>query len=143
MSRTLPALCLLTVLALPADAQVYKWVDEAGVTHYGERPPQGRKAPALPSVPAGPAPAARSGWQEQERAFEQRRVEAAQAEANAKQQQAALKQYCNQARDQLVRMKAAGRLYRLDENGQRVFESDAERDTAIARQEQQIAQRCR
>lgn len=30
----------------PADAQVYKWVDDKGVTHYGQRPAQ--EAPSAP-----------------------------------------------------------------------------------------------
>ena len=48
-------------VAVPAFAQVYKWVDERGVTHYGERPPQGRKSTEVPhklGTPAAPASAA-------------------------------------------------------------------------------------
>src|SRR5262249_51913194 len=42
--RALVQLLILAVAAAPAFAQVFKWVDERGVTHYGERPPQGAKA---------------------------------------------------------------------------------------------------
>ena len=38
MRRILPALLLL--LALPAQAEIYKWVDERGRTHFGEAPPE-------------------------------------------------------------------------------------------------------
>jgi hypothetical protein len=34
-------LATATFVAMPAAAQVYKWVDANGVTHYGERPPPG------------------------------------------------------------------------------------------------------
>src|SRR3977135_3048214 len=42
--------------AAPAFAQVYKWVDERGVTHYGEARPQGGKASQSPNQLASPAP---------------------------------------------------------------------------------------
>lgn len=38
MKRILPALLLL--LALPAQAEIYKWVDEKGRTHFGEVLPE-------------------------------------------------------------------------------------------------------
>jgi hypothetical protein len=52
---------VLAALAAPAYAQVFKWVDERGVTHYGERPPQGGKATEVPDklgTPGGVAPKA-------------------------------------------------------------------------------------
>src|SRR5262249_59074660 len=59
--RALVQLLFLAVAAAPAFAQVFKWVDERGVTHYGERPPQGAKATEvqdkLASPPPGRAPA--------------------------------------------------------------------------------------
>ena len=47
--RTLPALAgaaLLCALAGAAQAQVYKWVDAAGKTHYSNTPPADGKAAA-------------------------------------------------------------------------------------------------
>src|SRR5882672_6834987 len=38
--RALLHFLILAAAVGPAFAQVYKWVDERGVTHYGERPPQ-------------------------------------------------------------------------------------------------------
>lgn len=45
-----PALLLagLLALALPATAQVAKWVDAQGRVHYGDRPPAGKGATAAP-----------------------------------------------------------------------------------------------
>lgn len=37
------ALLLLCTLSLPALAQVYKWTDENGVTHFGSQPPAGQQ----------------------------------------------------------------------------------------------------
>jgi len=36
-------LILLTVLSFPAAAQVYKWTDANGVTHFGTQPPPGQQ----------------------------------------------------------------------------------------------------
>jgi len=50
---------ILAAAAAPALGQVYKWVDERGVTHYGERPPQGGKASEVPDKlgsPGGTSP---------------------------------------------------------------------------------------
>jgi len=42
----LPALLLLLLLALPAAADVYRWVDADGVTHYSDKPPTKDAKPA-------------------------------------------------------------------------------------------------
>ena len=135
------------VLLGPASAQVYKWVDDKGVTHYGERAPQGKKAQAVESRLANPAPApgtaVQPNWQEKELEFRGRRVEAEQAEAKQKRQEDANRQACNQARDRLAQAKSARRMYRLDEKGQRVYQGDDEHREAIAQMERLISERCR
>lgn len=57
---------LMALLALPhlAQAEIYKWVDERGVTTYGNRPPRGvagitRMNGAEPRVSIVPAPRSR------------------------------------------------------------------------------------
>ena len=130
----------------PAYAQMYKWVDEKGTTHYGERPPQGRKAQeveqrlANPGVPAGTP--SQKNWTEKDLEFRGRRIEAEQAEAKQKQQEMEHQQACNRARDGLAQMKAARALYRLNDKGERVFASEEEHRAAIERQERLIAQHC-
>ena len=138
--------CMLWALLLPAAAQVYKWTDEKGVTHYGERPPQGKNAEKVEQRLANPGPvpgkAAQPSWQDKELEFRGRRVEAEQTEAKQKQQEDANRQACNQARDRLAQAKSARRWYRLDEKGERVYQGDEEQKASIAQLEQLIAQRC-
>ncbi len=138
---------MLWALVVPAMAQVYKWVDDKGVTHYGERPPQGKKAEKVEQRLANPEPApgaaAQPNWKEQDLEFRKRRIETEQTEAKDKQRETSQRQTCNQARDQLAQMKSARRLYRLDEKGERVFQSDDERNAAIARFERLVSDRCR
>jgi hypothetical protein len=138
---------MLWALFIPASAQVYKWVDEKGVTHYGERPPQGKSAQEVEQRLANPGPApgkaAQPSWKEQDLEFRRRRIETEQADAKTRQREASQKQACNQARDQLAQMKSARRVYRLDEKGERVFQSDDERNASIARLEQLVSENCR
>jgi hypothetical protein len=139
-------ICILWTLLVPASAQVYKWVDEKGVTHYGERPPQGKSAREVEQRLANPGPApgkaAQPNWKEQDLEFRRRRIESEQTEAKTRQREASQKQACNQARDQLAQMKSARRVYRLDEKGERVFQSDDERNGSIARLEQLVSENC-
>lgn len=145
--NTLLRFCVLWALLVPASAQVYKWVDEKGVTHYGERPPQGKNArevgERLANPAAQPGTAAQPNWQEKELEFRSRRIEAEQAEAKQKQREAGNRQACNQARDRLAQMKAARGSYRLNEKGERVYQNEDEHRAAIAQQEQLTAERCR
>ena len=140
-------LCLLPAALAPASAQVYKWVDEKGTTHYGERPPQGKKAQEVEPRLANPRPApgktSEPDWKAKDLEFRGRRIEAEQSEAKQKQQETANRQACNQARDHLAQMKTARGLYRLNDKGERVYESDEERRASMAQLEALIAQRCR
>src|SRR5258706_13780417 len=72
--RALPHFLIFLPVAAPALAQVYKWVDERGVTHYGERPPKGGKASEVPDrlrpPPSGAATGSRGGSQRTHRPAE-------------------------------------------------------------------------
>lgn len=45
-------LILIFAISFPATAQVYKWTDENGVTHFGQQPPPGQ-AEEVDTRPAG------------------------------------------------------------------------------------------
>ena len=54
------ALMLALIFALPAAAEVYRWVDENGVVHYTDKPPapgaEPAKLPKLQKMPSGQLP---------------------------------------------------------------------------------------
>jgi hypothetical protein len=86
------ALCLAVVLgatALPLQAQVYKWVDAKGATHYSDKPPADAQAKPtvvedrLSVIPTDPALSAATA---QMRAYGARQAELAQAEWLQRQQ---------------------------------------------------------
>jgi hypothetical protein len=68
-------------IAAVATAEIYKWVDEKGVTHYSEHPPAHGAAKTIetPPAPVPGAPAA-PGRGEKEEALQKRRAEAGQRE---------------------------------------------------------------
>jgi hypothetical protein len=45
--------CGIAFAGIAAAQQVYKWVDDRGVTHYGEKPPSGRPSQAIDATPSG------------------------------------------------------------------------------------------
>ena len=144
--RALLHFLVLAAVAAPACAQVYKWVDERGVTHYGERPPQGRKATEVPDrLGTPPAAGAVRESAPQDRAPQQspplqepaarQNPPQSQPQAQApppldRQSQDALrrKEQCNQQRDLLARLRQNPQ---LDVSG------------AIARQEKTVADLCK
>jgi Domain of unknown function (DUF4124) len=142
--RALPHFIALLLSAGAAFGQVYRWTDENGATHYGAQPPQGAKAREVQdklATPPGAAPRA-DDWQEKDRQFRQRQIEAGEAQTKKEQEAARRRTMCNEQRDLLARLKQGVRTYRLNEKGERVFQDDSDRDQAIARQEKIIAQNC-
>jgi len=135
--RALPHFLIFLALAAPALAQVYKWVDERGVTHYGERPPQGGKASEVPdrlaSPPAGGATGSQGSAQSNPRQGESPpRDEESRSNAPKGEQtddrQTRRQEQCNQQRDLLARLKQS---------------PQPENSDAIARQEKLVAEQCR
>lgn len=145
--NTLLRFCLLWALAVPVGAQVYKWVDEKGVTHYGERAPQGTKAREVEQHLANPAPApgkaAEPDWKAKDLEFRSRRIESEQAETKKEQSETANRQACNLARDRLAAMKSARGMYRLNDKGERVYQSEDENRAAITQLERKVSENCR
>lgn len=145
MFRALLRFFALLLVAATAFAQVYKWVDDKGVTHYGERPPQSSKPQEVLNKLASPLPAAaraNEDWQGKERGFRQRSIQTDAADEQKRQETARRQEQCNQQRDLLARLKQNNRTYTLDAKGERIYMKDDEREAATARQEQLVAKLC-
>lgn len=135
-------LALLLALAVPvASAQVYKWVDEKGRVHYGEKPPAGSKPSAVkpPSAPSAPAKA--QDLQSQETEFRRRQVKKGEDEAKEARDTANLKARCDNAKENLAITEQAA-LFRR-EKGERVFLSDAEQQAEVKNRRAAVAKYCR
>lgn len=136
-------LVLLLALAVPvASAQVYKWVDEKGRVHYGEKPPAGSKSSALKPPAAPPnAPAKAQDLQSQELEFRGRQIKRREDEATEARDAANREARCNNAKERLAIAERAV-LYRR-EKGERVFFSDAEQKAAVENMRAAVTRDCR
>ena len=135
--------------AAEAAAQVFKWVDEKGRTHYGEKPPEGVKSSevARPTPPSDPTKAAPDDWRKKAQdakrdktAREQERETATQREANQRGEQ---QRRCRDARVTLDRLENVQRLYKYNDKGERVYFTDAEREPEKARARREVQEHCR
>jgi uncharacterized protein DUF4124 len=117
---------ILATAAAPAFGQVFKWVDERGVTHYGERPPQGGKASEVPDKlgsPGGTSPRANPPADSSRAPVQVEKAE----EARRREQ-------CDQQRELLER---------LVQNQRSERPVQADNTNAIARQEKLVAEQCK
>jgi hypothetical protein len=146
--RGFVSLAVVILISSPAAAQVYKWVDEHGVTHYGERPPQGQKASPVTATPStGPGssqakPQNSQDWQDKDIEFQKRRIQREQQDERDAQVAKAQQKRCMMARDDLRQMESSERLYDLNEKGERVYLDDAAKKAEIERARQFIARNC-
>ena len=135
---------LLTLSATSMASQVYKWVDDKGITHFGANPPQGQAAtsvnttvaqPKIPAAVAKPtAPAADSG------AAEQQAIDAKVKQQVAK-DAAENKKYCESVRTNLAQLQNNPRL-RTEVNGEQVRLGEDERQAKIAETQKAIKDNC-
>lgn len=143
------ALALAALLAAAAGhAQVYRWVDEQGKVHYGERPPSGAKASPVEDKLAAPpgtsSPKAAPDSSQQERDFQRRRMEREQKEAREQKAAGKTKAECERARLRLAQLRDSRRITAgVNEKGERQYLNDTERAQAIGSQEAAVARACR
>ena len=136
--RTLLLTLLIGLSPWCMAAQIYKWVDAQGVTHFDAQPPPGQPSTTLqtPSSPP-PKPAAMPGSGV---LGDQKTIDDT-VKKQVADQQAQLKQFCEQARTNLaqlqnnprLREEVAGQLRRLD---------DAQRQERIVEAQKQISENC-
>jgi hypothetical protein len=136
------------LLPLAAGAQgLYKWVDDKGVVHYSDKPPAGKSGQKLNVAPQPPLenkePQRSRSWQEQLQDSNERRFqdEKKQKEAEQKSREAAEK--CQRARYALDSLKQERPLYRVNQQGERVFMEDEERRRLVEGWQQQADAYCK
>jgi hypothetical protein len=133
------ALALLLAPGVAA-AQMYKCVDERGVTTYSDKPRPGCKGGAVDIQPSPPLSGSLQTPNEdlkgQEADFKRRQ---AAREREEKQERAALKQRCAAARSEHARLSTARRVAYVDSKGERVYVEDDARDKRLAELRRQLA----
>ena len=140
-------LLLLIVAAQPVAAGVYKWVDENGQVHYGERPPATNQAKRMTlegAPPPDPEAAERRERRElEDKTWKEERAKRKEEQARAREDAELRKRNCATARDNLNRYTIGGRIYRTDENGERYYVDDEERASQRQKAQAQVDEWCR
>lgn len=146
MNRASLSLLALLLAGTGAPAAVYRWTDDSGRVHYGDRPPAGGGAQlTMPGSAPAPAPVAPSRRESQRRlldALETEREERRQEAAAEQERRRQGEQRCALARDHLRSLQEAGRLYQVERDGQRRYLSDDERALAIEQARREVRTSC-
>lgn len=143
------AIAVMAALPFVATAQtLYKWVDEKGVTHYSEKPPEKGSATRVEVRTAeGGKAAPAEDWKEKERQFRERRVQREQQEreeaAKKERDEQGLARRCRDAQRHLDGLKNARRVYELDAKGERVYLEDNERPARIEKWQREADATCK
>jgi len=160
MKRFSVAIGLALCLALPATAQMYKWVDSDGKVKYSDKPPPSNvkteklRIPA--QAPAAPAPAKNGAGKdaakseprtpaEREQAFRKRQQDATKEQEKQAQKDrdaADRAENCTRAKSALASLELGGRQATVNEKGERVFLDDQQIEKAKAQARQDVAAAC-
>jgi len=151
MVRIIITLSLLLVPAL-VEANVCRWTDAEGRTHYSSAPPAGvtcartLRAPVPGSEGATAAPSSARTTQQLETEFQQRRLKRAEDEQRAQAERREADQrreQCTQTRSRVTWMEGGGRVTTLDRNGHRQFLDEEQHARELAALRRRASQLCR
>jgi len=141
------AIAVLGLLAAaPVHAQMYKCVDDRGVTHYTDKPGPECKSEKVDIRPAPPLSGKLEERKEdlagQEREFRQRQIDQARQDKQDARDLEAQKRRCAGMHAEYQRLTSGYRVARVNEKGERVFMEDADRDKRAAQLKSDIARNC-
>jgi hypothetical protein len=142
MIRIVFLACLLIPIA--AAAQMYKWVDEKGVTHYSETPPPDGKAAKVdirPATGGGSTPAG-GDWKQRELESKQQRIQKDQDQQQEQKQSSARYNNCTEAQRQLAIAQQPRPLFQVNDKGEKVYLDDKDRDREIAGWQANVKKYC-
>ena len=128
-----------TVLA----KDIYKYTDDDGTIHYVDRPtgaPAEERVSIASSRPSSSTSEEASGpdWRERRQA----RIDARDAAKSAKSEEEERKRICNEYRMRLDQYSQSDQLYRMDEQGERVYLNDTEVAEARKAIQDRIQEHC-
>lgn len=152
MKRHLYAVAIMLTLAVSGvavAADIYKWVDEDGNVHYGDKPvSNGSERVAIESRPTDRA-RVQSQYQAAAQARAENRDARAQADEEGRKAEEELRaqaderrQKCEASRATMQKFVTSRRIYTQDESGERVYMDDAQMQAARERVENDINEYC-
>ena len=129
---------MVALSPLSMAAQIYKWVDAQGVTHFDAQPPRDQPATTIvtpASPPGNPGTGAQNGAIGDQQAIDKS------VKKQVAEQENQLKAFCEQARTNLAQLQNNPRL-REEVDGQMRRLDDSQRQERISETQKQITQNC-
>jgi hypothetical protein len=146
LPRSAALAAALLVLAAPATAALYKWVDANGRVTYSDQPPSGNVKAEVVNAPAPAAnPAAVREMANQEADFKKRQNQRATDQkkaAQAQQDESNRRQFCADLRNQLKIYDSGLVVQKIDASGAPVYMDDNAKRADRTRLEGIIRERC-
>lgn len=142
---SVPFFVALVLSSAALAQQMYKWVDEKGVTHFSEAPPPDGKAEAkkITVKPVGEEKPRVDDWREREQQSRQLKAKQDVAEeAQRMRDQAGRAQRCRTAQRQVDIYRNSMAVFKLNEKGERVFLEDGQRSAELKRWEEEVRNNC-
>lgn len=153
MLRFLLLASALSIAALPALAEVNKWVDANGKVQYSDQAPAGkvnverlRIEKTVPPAAAVGKPAAAKTLAERDLEYRQGQVAAEEAQKKQAQVDADTKgrqENCANARGNLKTLEQGGRVYNYDAKGERTYLDDSARSKSLDDAKKRVAEWCK
>ena len=143
-------LIIAALYVVSVQAEVYKWVDEKGRVHYGDKPGAGSQAIEVKQHEAPDKPAA-TGEDELSRdekrqrisnMLEEDRLEKNKEREKKNKERERKKRECNRLKDHQRHTERASRLYKLDKDGNRVFLPNDQREKSQQKLRKRIKKAC-
>jgi len=138
----------LLLMVIPiAQAGAYRWVDEDGQTHFGDRPPANAVSDEVRLESAPPSLDAVASERKQrvsEFLQQSAKERAAREKAEAKQEARAakLEAHCENLEARLKYLKSVSGIYRLNKDGERVFVNDEENERIREKFQARVQSEC-
>ncbi len=148
--KTATALLLLSLVSLSAQAGLNKWVDEHGKVHYSDSPPIDAKTESVRNITgkgqeAAPADYSSKSYSQREAEMKKAREnkkEASEKSASEAAQLQERKRNCAAARENLRALESGTRLVTYDENGEKRFLDDTDREQRLNSAREAIKGNC-
>ena len=126
-----------------AQATLYKWVDEKGVTQYTETPPpEGKASKKIEITPSPSAAPANDDWRKRDQESKQRHLKDDERKAQENQNAAVRHNLCLKAQREIDVLNRGIPVYHVNERGERVYLDDGERARQMAGWSQQARENC-
>lgn len=139
------AIYSLFLFGINVNAEVYKWVDDEGNVHYGDRPGQTDSEKVDVNESTHSVPDYEKQLDQQEKllqVYEEERLEKKQQRVDAQKEREIRKKQCVVLRNRLRSLKSANVIYTLDDEGNRVYKDEGFQETQIKEIESQLTKNC-